>query len=232
MFISEENEQLSQQLDAQEVGSLARSSPRTQGAAENSWREHLQTFEMMTPEEQPCTVSERAKFIRTSSEGMYDTTGEDVNDGFGNFVASYREYASSLGPSDSEEKLWTYMYTEIGPEFLMSRLSVIITYMESRFRSPLHLETTPKFGWSYPEAQTVTWMSCDTEIQKIFQKMLLTIVCKIKIKSIHKFKGQVTAFLFVVTLTTSDGRHSTKAKKKNVGKLPKQRVRASLDSSQ
>ena len=33
LSISEENEKLSQKLDPQEVGSLARSSPRTQGAA-------------------------------------------------------------------------------------------------------------------------------------------------------------------------------------------------------
>ena len=52
MSDSEENEQLSQQLDRQEVGSLVRSSPKTQGAAGNCWREHLQKFEMMTSEEQ------------------------------------------------------------------------------------------------------------------------------------------------------------------------------------
>ena len=95
----------------------------------------------------------------------------------------------------SMEKNFGFTSTQRLVQFLMS--SVIITYMESRFRSPLHLETTPKFGWSHPQAQTVTWMSCDTQIQKIFLKMLLTIVCKIKIKSISKFKGQVTAFLFV-----------------------------------
>ena len=39
---SEENEKLSQQLNPQEVGSLAISSPRTQGVAGNCWREHLE----------------------------------------------------------------------------------------------------------------------------------------------------------------------------------------------
>ena len=38
MSTSEENEQLSQQLDPHEVGSLSRSSHRTQGAAGNCWR--------------------------------------------------------------------------------------------------------------------------------------------------------------------------------------------------
>ena len=41
MFISEGNEKLSQQLNPQEVGSLARSTHRTEGTARNCWREHL-----------------------------------------------------------------------------------------------------------------------------------------------------------------------------------------------
>ena len=40
MSISEENQKLSQQLDPQEVGSLARSTPKTKRAAVNCWREH------------------------------------------------------------------------------------------------------------------------------------------------------------------------------------------------
>ena len=74
MSISEENEKRSQQLDPQEVGSLARSSPSTQGAAVNCWREHFNRFEMMTPEEQLLTVSERAGLVRTVSKGMYYKT--------------------------------------------------------------------------------------------------------------------------------------------------------------
>ena len=41
MFISEGNEKLSQQLNPQEVGSLARSTPRTKGTVRNCWLEHL-----------------------------------------------------------------------------------------------------------------------------------------------------------------------------------------------
>ena len=44
--------------------------------------------------------------------------------------------------------------------------------MESKCRSPLHLETTPMFGWSYPEAQTATWMSYDARIPNILQETL------------------------------------------------------------
>ena len=90
MSISEEKEQLSQQLDPQEVGSLARNSHRTQGAAGNCWREHFGRFEMMIPEGQFRTVSERAGFVRTVSKGMYYKTGEDVDDGFGNLIVSCR----------------------------------------------------------------------------------------------------------------------------------------------
>ena len=67
-FISEENEQQSHKLDPQEVASLARSSPRTQGAAGNCWREHSQRFEMMTPEEQLRTVCEEGGLIKTVSK--------------------------------------------------------------------------------------------------------------------------------------------------------------------
>ena len=109
------NELLSQLLDPQEVGSLVRSSLRTQGAAENCWREHLKRFEMMTSEEQLCTVGEEVGFIRAVSEGMYCTTGEELKDGFGNLIASCREYTLSRTHRDSEATLWIYKYTEIGP---------------------------------------------------------------------------------------------------------------------
>ena len=53
---SEENDQLSKQLNPQEVGSLARNEPKTEGAAGNSWGDHLQRFEMMNPDEQFFTI--------------------------------------------------------------------------------------------------------------------------------------------------------------------------------
>ena len=69
--------------------------------------------------------------------------------------------------------------------------------MESRFRSPQHLDRIPIWGWSYPEAKIVTWMSYDTESQKILLKNLLKNVCKTKIKSIPKVKGQKPVFRFI-----------------------------------
>ena len=95
MSISGDDEHLSQQLKPQEVGSLARRSPKTQGVVGNCWREHLTRFEMVTPEEQFRIVSERAGFVRTVSKGTYYKTGENVDDGFGKFNASCREYTFS-----------------------------------------------------------------------------------------------------------------------------------------
>ena len=74
----------------------------------------LKRFEMLTPEEQLRTVSERAGFVRRVSKRMYYKTGEDVDDGFGNLIASCREYPSSRTNPDSEAKLWMYTYAEIG----------------------------------------------------------------------------------------------------------------------
>ena len=44
MSISEENEQLSKQLDQQEVGSLVRNQAKTEGASGNCWRDHFATI--------------------------------------------------------------------------------------------------------------------------------------------------------------------------------------------
>ena len=156
LSISEENQKLSQQLNPQEVGSLARGSPRTKGAAGNCWREHFKRFEMMTPEEQLRTVSERAGFVRTVSKGMYYKTGEDVDDGFWGILLQHAESTLFLGHIQILEQNFGYTITQSLVLFLMSTLSVITTFMESRFRSPQHLETKQKFGWSYPAAQIVT----------------------------------------------------------------------------
>ena len=44
LSISEENEQQSNQLDPQEVGSLVRSQPQAEGVAGNCWRDLLQRW--------------------------------------------------------------------------------------------------------------------------------------------------------------------------------------------
>ena len=80
--ISEENDQLSKQLDPQEVGSLVRNQPKTEGVAGNCWQDHLQRFEMVNQDEQLRTVCEEAGFIRPVSKRMYFRTGEDVIVGF------------------------------------------------------------------------------------------------------------------------------------------------------
>ena len=113
-FISKENGQQTQQLDSQEIGSLVRNQPKTEGVAGNCWHVHLQRFEMMNPDEQLRTVCEEAGFLRTVSEGMCYRSGEDVNDGHGRFIASCREYTLSRTHRDPEIKLWIQKYTEIG----------------------------------------------------------------------------------------------------------------------
>ena len=45
--ISEENDQLSKQVDPQKVGSSGRNQPKTEGAAGNCWRDHLRRFGRM-----------------------------------------------------------------------------------------------------------------------------------------------------------------------------------------
>ena len=99
---------------------------------------------MMTPEEQLRTVSERTGFVRKVSKGMYYKTGEDVDDGCVNFIASCREHTLSRTHPDSEAKPWIYK-TQGLVLFLMSKISVITTFMESRFRSPQQLDTKPMF---------------------------------------------------------------------------------------
>ena len=80
---------------------------------------------------------------------------------FGNVVASCREYTFSRAHPDSDGKFWSQRLVL----FLISKLSVATTFMDSRFRSLRHLKVTPKFGWSCPAAQISTW-SYDTKNQK------------------------------------------------------------------
>ena len=93
-------------------------------------------------------------------------TVDDVND-----AASCREYTLPRAHRDSVVKLWMQK-TQGSDQFLMPRLSVIKTNMESKNRFPLHLETTPMSGWSHAEARTATWMTYDTRIQNRLPKDL------------------------------------------------------------
>ena len=94
-----------------------------QEAAGNCWRDHLQRFKMLDPDEQDRTIYESAGFIRPVSVGMYNRTGDDVNDGFGNLTTLRRDYTLLRAHRDSVVKLWTQTHTEIGPvldDFLLS----------------------------------------------------------------------------------------------------------------
>ena len=87
--ISKVNEQLTKHLDPQEVGWYK---TRTEEAAENCWRDHLERCKMLDPDEQFSTIYESVGLIRPVSVGMYYRSGDDMNDGFGNLTASCREY--------------------------------------------------------------------------------------------------------------------------------------------
>ena len=89
-------------------------------------------------------------------------------------------------------------YTSIqrSDQFVMSKSSVIMKFMDSRFKSPLHLETTPMSGWPYPEAQISTWMSNDTEIQTILLKKLIMNACRTRIKSNRLFNWKCQTITF------------------------------------
>ena len=97
--------------------------------------------------------------------------------------------------------LWSrsgHKMTQRSDLFLRSTLSVILTFMELKFRSPLHLETTPMFGWSYPEAQIATWMSYDTRIQNILQETLKKPImgaCKKLMRNNRLLNRDLIAFL-------------------------------------
>ena len=68
-YTSENNEQLLQQLDPQEVGSLAKKLTQDKRRRGKLLARTLtKRFEMMFPEGQLRTVSERAGFVRTVSK--------------------------------------------------------------------------------------------------------------------------------------------------------------------
>ena len=74
------NDLLSKQLNSQEVGSLVQNQTRTEEAAGNSWRDHIQRLKMLDPHEQFRAIRESAGFFGPVSVGMYYRTSDDVND--------------------------------------------------------------------------------------------------------------------------------------------------------
>ena len=64
------NDQLSKELSPQEVGSLVQNQTRTEEAAGNSWRDHLQRFKMLDPDEPLRAICESAGFRRPVSVAM------------------------------------------------------------------------------------------------------------------------------------------------------------------
>ena len=153
MSISEENDKLSQQLNPQEVGSLARSSPRTKGAAGNCWQDLFQTFEMMTSEEQLRTKQIRQNVFKRNV--LQDWRGGD--DVYVNCIASCREYTFSRTYADSEAKLWIHKYTETG---LVLNVQVVCQHNVCGIEIQISLtagDNTKCPGGHIQEAEIVTW---------------------------------------------------------------------------
>ena len=61
-------------------------------------------------------------------------------------------------------------------QFLKSRFSVTLTFMDSKCRSFLQFEITPMFGWSYPEAHLAALLIHDTRIQDILKEALKNLI--------------------------------------------------------
>ena len=102
------------QLNPQEVRFLVQNQARTEEVAGNSWRDHLQRFKMLDPDEQFRTSSESAVFRKPVSVGMYHRTSDDMNDGFGNLTASCRLDTLLCLHQDSVVKLRLSRRAEIG----------------------------------------------------------------------------------------------------------------------
>ena len=86
---------------------------------------------------------------------MYYRTGEDVNDGH-EISSHHTENTRYLGTTEILRSSFGYRSIHSSDQFVMSKSSVIMKFMDSRFKSPLHVKTIPMFGWSYPEARIAT----------------------------------------------------------------------------
>ena len=165
--ISKVNDQFSKQLNRQEVGSLVQNQSRTEEAAGNCWRDHLQRFKMLDLDEQFWTNYE---VIGTMDFDFSQHHAESIH-----YLVLIKILWSSFG----------YKKLQRSEQFLKSRLSVILTNMESKFTLPLHLETTPMFRGSYAEARAGMWMSYDTRIQNLLQKTVKKSIVEICKKFMH-----------------------------------------------
>ena len=82
-----------------------------------------------------------------------------MNDGYANFMASWRENTLSRAHQYSVVKLG-YKSIQRSVHFVMPKSSVIMVDMELKFKSLPHVDTITMVGWSHPTAH-------DTRIQNI-----------------------------------------------------------------
>ena len=87
-------------------------------------------------------------------------------------------------------------------QFLKSR-AVSLTFMESKFKSPAHLEIIPIPRWSNPEASTATWTSYDTTIQICSQIPFPTILVSVCRSSVVHLLSFVTDLVCTLDHSTN-----------------------------
>ena len=128
-----------------EESSLVQHPTRTEGAAGNSWPDHLQRFKGLDPEAQVRRIYESAGLMRRVSVKMRYRTIEHVKDGFGNRTGSCREYTLPREDQNSGVELWIEGNTEIGPVFEVRRFCHLhVCGIESLILP--HLEIIPSHG--------------------------------------------------------------------------------------
>ena len=88
----------------------------------------------------------------------------DVNGGFQGTTAACREYTSPREDPNSKITVWVEGHTKLD-QFFKFKLDVVLTSLESKFRSHPHWETVENPGLLYPEAQSAAWRSYITVIQ-------------------------------------------------------------------
>ena len=133
--MSKVNDQLSTQLNPQEIGSMVQNQMRTHAAAGNCWRDHLQRFKVLDPHEQFRTICESPWFIRPVSVGMCHRTSDGMNDGFGIPTASCREYT-----------LPRALWSSFGYKIFRDRTSYWSQYFLSSWRSWIWI-SDPLYMW-------------------------------------------------------------------------------------
>ena len=134
-YVAKANDQSSQKLEPQEVDSLVQTPRRNDDAAGNRLRVYLQRFEEWATEVQLTKACESAGFMRRVSIGMHYKTTHDVNDCFEGKTGACREYGASWRCRFRNHCVDRWTHRKL-VQFFNWKLHVVLTSMESTYRSP------------------------------------------------------------------------------------------------